>query len=120
MKLRYIFQFCVIIMFLLLGNLVSDLISQWLVIPGSIVGMLLLFVALVTNLMPLEYVEETAQFFLNHMGFFFIPLGVSVIESYILIKEVAFQLVLVLILSNMLVMGFTAKATEMMMKRGER
>lgn len=115
--LKYILQLGMIMVFLFIGNGLSELISKVIIIPGSIIGMLLLFFALITKLIPLSMIEETSQFFLKHMGFFFIPLGVSLIESYMILQTFAIQLIVLLIVSNMLVMGMSAKITEKVMRK---
>jgi len=120
MKVKYLFQLGLIIAFLHIGNLISGMIKPFITIPGSIIGMLLLLVTLNLKIIKLDHVEEVAQPFLKHMGFFFIPLGVSVIESYVLLKDVALQLVFLLLVSNVLVMGVTAKVVDLMMKSGVR
>lgn len=51
------------------------------------------------------------------MGFFFIPLGVSLIDSYVDIKPILWQVTLLLVISNILVMGITARVVEWVMLR---
>ncbi len=117
---KKVLQFIIIMVFFLIGQMISSLIKSVIVIPGSIVGMLLLFVSLLTGAVKIDHVEETGQFFLKYMGFFFIPLGVSLIESYQLIQAVWWQITVILILTNIIVMGVTAKVTEYMIhKKGE-
>lgn len=118
--LKYSLQLIVIFMYLYIGNFISELLSEIIVIPGSIIGMLLLFISLLLGIVKLEHLEETTHFFLKNMGFFFIPLGVSLIESYILIKSVIWQVTLLLLVSNILVMGITAKVTEIFINRKEK
>lgn len=116
---KFGFQLSIIFIFLFLGNYISEIISSFIVIPGSIIGMLLLYVALILNIVKLSFIEETSQFFLNNMGFFFVPLGASIIESYILIQSIIWEVFLILILSNILVMGLTAKIVELLINRKE-
>lgn len=118
--LKYSLQLSLIFIYLYMGNLISNAISNFIVIPGSIIGMLMLFVSLILGIVKLKQLEETTQFFLKNMGFFFIPLGVSLIESYILLKSVLWQVSLLLVISNILVMGITAKVTEVFIARREK
>ena len=57
------------------GEILSKLLN--LPIPGSIVGMILLFVLLTSNIIKVEKVENLANFFLDHLAFFFIPASVG-------------------------------------------
>jgi len=101
------------------GQWIAGQIESIIVIPGSIIGMLLLYLLLTTGVLKLEHVEGGSQFFLKNMGFFFIPLGVSLIDSYKDIQGVLWQVILILIVTNILVMGVTSKVTEHLMQRKE-
>lgn len=107
--------FGVIMLIFYMGQYISRLISQWFVLPGSIIGMLLLFIALSAGVIPLDFVEGVSGFFLKNMGFFFIPLGVSLIDSYVDIKPILWQVVILLVASTTMVMGLTAKVVEWVM-----
>jgi holin-like protein len=110
-------QFGIIMLFFYVGQYISKLIAPWMVIPGSIIGMLLLFIALLIGVIKLGHVEDVSHFFLKNMGFFFIPLGVSLIDSYVDIKPILWQVTLLLVISNILVMGITARVVEWVMLR---
>lgn len=47
-------------------------------IPGNVVGMILLFVLLVTGILKLEWVEGAGGFLTKHLAFFFIPIAVGI------------------------------------------
>ena len=55
----------------LIGEFISSLLK--LPIPGSIVGLLLLFISLYFNLIPEKYIKEGAGFLLAILPLFFIP-----------------------------------------------
>ncbi|WP_349408208.1 CidA/LrgA family protein [Pseudalkalibacillus sp. SCS-8] len=78
-------------------------------IPGSIIGMLVLFSLLVTNLFPLKWVQEGCQFLLAHLPLFFIPVTVGVMEFGHVFQGRGLLLIPVVILSTLLVMVFSAK-----------
>ena len=64
------------------GELVSKLLH--LPIPGNIIGMILLFLLLTSNIVKVEKVEPLANFFLDHLAFFFIPASVGLITIIVL------------------------------------
>lgn len=55
-------------------------------IPGSIIGMLLLFLALQSGLIKAETVKGAAKFLLDNLMLFFIPACVGLMVSYKLIE----------------------------------
>lgn len=112
--MKYLYQSFIILIIYYIGGLISKLINDFIVIPGSIIGMLLLLLLLSLKIIKISHVEETSQFLLNNMGFFFIPLGVSLIESFQLIKDTWISIFILLMLSCTLVMGITSKITEML------
>ena len=63
-----------------LGNGVSLLIGGYL--PGSIVGMILLFASLCLHIVDAEMIRPAARFLLGAMALFFIPYGVGLMVSY--------------------------------------
>ena len=44
--------------------------------PASVIGMLLLFICLLTGILKIEHIQEKADFLLENMAFFFVPAGV--------------------------------------------
>ena len=118
--MRIIKQLLVIFIILQIGNLLSDLIKPLILIPGSIMGMLILFILLITNIIKVKFIEETSDFFLKHMGFFFIPLGVSLLSSLDILRETWARLIIVLIISNIIVMFVAGKTAEIFINRSNK
>lgn len=48
-------------------------------IPGSVMGMLILFICLCTGVIKVEMLAEITEFLMNYLAFFFIPAGVSLV-----------------------------------------
>ncbi|MCK8058679.1 MULTISPECIES: CidA/LrgA family protein [unclassified Fusibacter] len=110
-------QALLVMLLLYVGNVVSSLISPLVRLPGNLLGMLILFLLLATKTLKLTDIESLANLLLGIMGFFFIPLGVSLINSAELLKPVWFQLSMVLVLSCVLVMYVSSKVTDVLIKR---
>ncbi|GBG55340.1 holin-like protein CidA [Sporomusaceae bacterium FL31] len=57
-------------------------IVQWakIPVPGTVVGMILLFVLLSAGIVKLEYVQVATDFLLKHMLFFFVPIAVGLMN----------------------------------------
>ena len=88
---------------------VSEIISKLLnlPVPGSIIGMILLFVLLTSNIIKIEKVENLANFFLDHLAFFFIPASVGLMTSFASLKGSIFKIILLCILTTIIVIAAT-------------
>ena len=54
--------------------------------PASVIGMILLFLFLLTGLLKIDHIREKSDFLLANMAFFFIPAGVNVINYLDILK----------------------------------
>ncbi len=102
------------------GNLISNSISQIIIIPGNIIGMAILLLLLTLNFLKLSMIEETSSFMLKYMGFFFVPLTVGIMESYKLIQDSIIQIIIILVISCILVMFVSCKVTDLLISYKEK
>lgn len=67
---------------------VSDVISSFLPlpIPASVIGIILLFLALHTGIIKLAWVEDLGETFIANISFLFVPSSISLITSLDIIK----------------------------------
>lgn len=85
------------------------LISKWIesllpfIMPASVIGLVLLFLALTFQLIKLEQVETVGDALVNNIGLFFVPSGISVIKSLGLLQA-HFVLDMILIFASTLVL----------------
>lgn len=100
-------QLSIILSIWALGEYISSLISSIIIIPGSIMGMLLLFMFLKTKIIKLEKIEDISDFFLKNIGIFFIPPGVGLIASWGIIKQNGLVLILTTVISTIAVIATT-------------
>ncbi|MHC9389662.1 CidA/LrgA family protein [Clostridioides difficile] len=112
-------QLVIILSIWVIGEYISSFIQGIILIPGSIVGMLLLFLLLQFKVLDLSSIENVSGFFLDNMAIFFIPAGVSLINSLDLIRENVLVLLLVICLSTLIVMYTTGIIVEKMIKKKE-
>ncbi|MBH6920720.1 CidA/LrgA family protein [Clostridioides difficile] len=112
-------QLVIILSIWVIGEYISSFIQGIILIPGSIVGMLLLFLLLQFKVLDLSSIENVSGFFLDNMAIFFIPAGVSLIKSLDLIREIVLVLLLVICLSTLIVMYTTGIIVEKMIKKKE-
>jgi holin-like protein len=95
---------------LLVFQLVGEVISQvlGLPIPGPVVGMLLLFLALHVRSAMVERLRETAQNILQHLSLLFVPAGVGVMLHLRRVEHEWIAITLALVLSTVLTIVVTA------------
>ena len=85
--------------------------------------MFFLLFGLFTGAIRLESVEETGNFLLDTMPLMFVPVTVSLMENYSILKAVALPVAVISVVSTVAVMAVTGKMTELLiavMKRKTR
>lgn len=102
--------------------LVGNGIAQYfnLFIPGSVIGMLLLFALLMTGVIKASWIEEGARTIINHLALFFIPATVGVINYFDLFAGKGFLLVIIVLLSTVMVIVTSGHVSQALMRRKER
>lgn len=87
--------------------------------PGSIIGMLLLFGLLMTGKFKAAWVEKGASFLLAHLSLLFIPITVGVIDFFDLFKGRGLFSIIVVSLSTILVMVTSSFVSQWLAERKE-
>ena len=73
--------------------------------PASVISLLLLLVLLLTGIVKMDHVREKSDFLLGNLGFFFIPVSVSIINYVDLIWQNAAAFLTVCVVSMVLTYG---------------
>ena len=73
-------QLMYILIFSMLGECLSTAFS--LPVPGSIIGLVLLFLALQFNIIRLRHIYDVGQFLLSNMTILFLPAAVGVMDKF--------------------------------------
>lgn len=113
--MKYIKQFSIIMAVVLLGELVKYLLP--LPIPGSIYGLIILFLLLLTKRISLESVKETGEFLVSIMPIMFVPAAVGLMESFGQLMSMIVPVVLAVVPLTLLVMVIAGKVTGHFMNR---
>jgi holin-like protein len=109
--IRAALQIVVIILFTLIGNLISH--SFQLPIPGSVIGLVLLFASLQLKIVRMEWIEAGANFLLAELLLFFVPSAVGIIQYKQLMMMNGTRIVLVIIVGTAIVMACTGLLAEL-------
>ena len=102
--------------FLILAGvfLIGEFLSTWfgLLLPGSLVGMVLLTVFLFSGVVKLEQVEKAADDLLRHLILLFVPAAVGIMVYVKVFSGNAVAIVLNTLLSTVLVLSVTGKTVD--------
>lgn len=100
-------QLVLIIAFSLLGILISYLLSlAHINFPGSLIGMILLFVFLLVGFIKVDSIDQVSKFFIDNMGIFFVPGAVLILDKLEIISEIWWKLTIIILAA--FVISFTA------------
>ena len=84
--------------------------------PASVIGMIFLFICLLTGMLKIEHIQEKSDFLLGNMAFFFVPAGVSIMNYFDILKSSAVQLLIICIVSTVITFAVTAYSVKLTMK----
>ncbi|MEC5341022.1 CidA/LrgA family protein [Brenneria populi] len=110
---QYLRAFALIYLCLFAGNAISALLP--IVIPGSIIGMLILFALLASQILPSDWAKPGCHLFIRHMAMLFVPIGVGVMNYYDLLSQQFGPIVISCLVSTffvMLVVGFSTQIMQ--------
>ncbi len=116
--MKHIFSLGVVLLFCLFGEIVKAVLPF--PIPASIYGMVLLFIALKLKIIKLEQISNVAHYFISIMLIFFIMPAVSIMDSFSLIKNHVFEILIAIIIPTILVVIVTGLVTQKVEKLSMR
>ena len=103
----------IILIHLVIGNVISFCTGEF--IPGSVLGMIILFLSLMAGIVKEDSVRDVALFLTDNMAIFFIPALIGILEMWGLIKMHFLAWVALLTITALLVMavsGWTKQLTD--------
>lgn len=101
-----------ILLFSLFGEVLSVLIAPIFPVPGSVLGLILMFTALRTGVLSRARVREVSNWLTSNMGLFFIPPGVAIISYFDLLSTIWWQLLIVIVVTATLMMVFVGRLVQ--------
>ncbi len=116
--MKFLKQFSIILLISFLGEILHMLIP--LPVPASVYGLVLMLGALITGILKLGQVRETAAFLIEIMPVMFIPAGVGLMESWSSLQPVWLPVILITIVTTILVMAVTGKVTQAMIRKEKK
>lgn len=98
-----------------LGYIIVNLLH--LPVPGNVVGMILLFILLLTGAVKLSWVEAASSLLIKHLAFFFIPIAVGLMTFGSLFLKSGLSFLIVIIGSIVVGMYATGFISQGLVKR---
>ncbi|MEK5236589.1 CidA/LrgA family protein [Paenibacillus sp. FSL L8-0470] len=116
--IRIIAEVGILYAFYLAGDYLQKLLH--LPVPGSIVGLLLLFILLLCKIVPLKLIENGSSFILAYLPMFFIPATAGIMNHLDIFSGRGLLLIAILVVSSVLTMVVTAHSSQWFTGRSAR
>ena len=113
--MKYVKQFAMILLVSFAGELLNYLLP--LPVPASIYGLVLMLVCLLTGIIKLDAVRDTACFLIEIMPLMFIPTAVGLMASWSVIKENLLAYLVIAVVTTVAVMAVSGLVTQGVLKR---
>ena len=113
--MEYVFQFLIIAAISFVGELLSLLLP--LPIPGSVYGLLLLLLLLVTGLLKLRQVEKAGDFLVQIMPLLFVGPTVGILSVLDVVADSLVSILAICAITTIIVMAVTGLTAQAMLNR---
>jgi len=113
-----VLQICILYIFSFVGTVIQNVFD--LIIPGNIIGFLLLFLCLCLKIVPVKFIENGASFLLRILMLFFIPVTVGLINYPSLLSIHGALFFSAVLVSTVISIAITGTAGQFFEKRAEK
>jgi holin-like protein len=120
--MKTVFRSVIQIALLLAFSAALNALVNWLhwPVPGSIIGMVILFILLQTRVVRLSWIEAGANWLLAELLLFFIPSAVGVMDYGPMLEHNGMSILLIVLLGTFIVMAVTGLVATIIAKGKER
>lgn len=108
--IKIVVQICLLSVIYSLGVWIQDTFNLF--VPGSIIGMLILFTLLSTQVIKTEWIKAGSRFLIKHMVLLFLPVTVGIISFLDLFIGKGFLIIVIVLVSTFLVMTCTGIVSQ--------
>ena len=116
--LRIIMHIAILYLFYWVGAWIQQTFDLF--IPGSIIGMLLLFVLFAAKVIKPKWIEYGTSLLLRHMPLLFLPVTVGVLNFLDVFSGKGFLLVIIALISTLIVMVCSGALSQLLATRKEQ
>lgn len=119
MQIKSMLSFIGQLFILWLINEISYLIvdSLRLPIPGNVLGMIILFILLLTGVVKLKWIDRAASFLLKHLVFFFIPITVGIMTLGSVFVKNGVAIIIIVIISAAIGFISTGQLAQLLLRK---
>ncbi|MDR0847289.1 MAG: CidA/LrgA family protein [Lactobacillales bacterium] len=107
----------IILVFSFLGEIISKL--SGLPVPGSVIGMVLLFAALMTKVVKVRQVENVGKFLLENLTILFVPAGIGLMLHFDVILRHWALIIIIIAVTTILAQGVIALTVQKIKRKFE-
>lgn len=120
-KYSIMYQGTLIMAIVFISKIIEMLLATYhITAPASVVGLVILFIGLASEKIKLEQVEDVGNALVNNIGLFFVPAGIKVVNSLDILKAAPVLILGLILLSTVMLLGFTGLFTQGLMKTARR
>lgn len=112
--LNIIYQVGILYLLSLIGKWIQQYFS--LAIPGSVIGLVILFLLLLTGIVKPYFIKSGADFMIKHLVLFFIPAVVGIVNYLYIFRGTGSWLIIITVISTIIVMIVCGKVVEVIEK----
>ena len=109
----FIMQALIFSTIMLLSNVIVKVLPV--PMPASVIGMVILFLLLCTKVVKLEMVEGLGGSLTSKIEFFFVPSGISVINSLPVMEKYGIQICLTIFIATVILLGITGLFSDLIL-----
>lgn len=97
----------------------AGVIIQWafnLPIPGTVLGLIILFLALYSGIVKTDMIEDICEVLISHMSFLFVPAGVGLLTAFGMLQGNILSFSVIILVSTAVVWIVTAFVVKFLRK----
>ena len=116
--MRYMKQFGIILAVTCVGDFLNFALP--LPIPGSIYGLVIMLILLITGVVKIYHVKDSAEFLIDIMPMMFIPAAVGLLVAWKELRPVLIPVLVTTFVSTVVVMAVTGRVAQAVMRLRKR
>ena len=118
MKTRLFTQITILLSICLLGEIIAQILP--IPFPASVISMIILLIMLISGIIKMHNISDIGDFLLNNMGFFFIPISVSIMEYVDTLRPIIIPFLIICTVSTFITFAtsfFAVRITTLLMNK---
>ncbi|MDC7124629.1 MAG: CidA/LrgA family protein [Spirochaetales bacterium] len=106
-------EFLIIIITAITGTVLANI--PGFPLPGTVTGMILMLLLLLTKIISLNHVKRTADFLLALLPLFFVPLVVNIVNEKKILSEYGIKILIIVFITTIITISITGLTTKLLL-----